>query len=265
MAWRPIRENHAIERVRVICAFQAEIRPKFLQRLSEFIERKRGDFELDPVREIKGQGLVIEMGPGGAINPRQNPSQIRGWAFSRRLPTGDIIENIGLENGVLTYEISEYSRWNGFHERMLRLIEDVVFEMSTYDDMSALSLEYYDRFVFEGKEIADPRAIFKMGHNMVPETSLDAGNLWHIHRGWFEDTLNGKILVNQNIDAQDGEFLGTPARSLSLLTKIEARSNFVQLSPASLRELLPSMHEHSNSVFKNILNSRALEMIGMEQ
>lgn len=266
MAWCPIHDGHAIERVRVICVFQADIRPKFTQRLAEFIEAKRTAFGLGPMREIKGQGLVFQFAPNGAFTPPAQPSQLSGWAFQRTLPDDKIVESVSLENATLSYEVAEYTRWNPFYDRVVALLEDVVKEMSTYDDMAALALEYFDRFVYQGPiEDSDPRSIFKLNEKIIPSEALDNGNLWHLHRGWFEPSARGKLLVNQNLDSQDGQINGRPARSVAIMTKIEARSTETVLSAASLTDSLPEMHTRSKQVLQDVLNSEAIDMIGMRK
>ncbi|MEP0146327.1 TIGR04255 family protein [Pseudophaeobacter sp.] len=262
MAWRPLHEGHAIERVRVTCTFQADIRLKFTQRLAGFVEAKRSNFQLGPMRELKGQGVVVQVGPNGAVNAKTE--EAIGWTFQRTLPDQRVVESVSFENGTLSYEVAEYTRWAPFHQRVVALLEDVVEELSTYDDMAVLALEYFDRFVYQGPaNESDPRAIFTLDSKMLPAAALDAGHLWHVHRGWFEPSSRGALLVNQNLDAQDGEFNGKPARSVAVMTKVEARSTHSQLSSASLTDCLPEMHTRSKQVLQGILEDDTIGMIGM--
>lgn len=263
MPWHPLQDSHAIEKVRVICAFQADIRPKFSERLADLVEPMRADYQFGPVNKIQGQGLTFQLGAAGPVG-QVSEQQVVGWSFQRTMPDGAVVESISLERSTIIYETSEYSTWTEFHRRAVPLLTDIVSELSTYDDMSTLALEYHDRFVFQGTpEEADPREIFELSSDTVLEAALDGGNLWHVHRGWFENASKGKLLVNQNLDAQEGQFKGEPARSVAVLTKLEARRINSELTSDSWTDLLPEMHTRSKDVLKEILKPVSAEMIGM--
>ncbi|MEP5730193.1 MAG: TIGR04255 family protein [Sulfitobacter sp.] len=262
MAWRPVFEKHAIEKVRVIFAFNADFRPKFVHRLSEFLEQNRVVLGLNAKVDLSGPGLVIQIGTNGPAAPQN--SQVAGWSYRRTLSDGTIVENISLENGVLSFESSQYTNWTAFVERVLLATEGIVAEMSTYDDMVALALEYYDRFIYVGEpKKADPLEIFDLDTKLIPAEALADGNMWHIHRGWFEASGGGKLLVNQNLDAQDGEFDRKPARSIAIMTKVEARNGMHELTPATVSDSLTVMHDRSKEVLKDVLLPKTVEMIGM--
>lgn len=262
MAWRPLYAEHAIEKVRVVFAFNADFRPKFVHRLSEFVEQNRTELGLDAKVDLSGQGLVLQIGPNGPV--AQQNSQATGWSYRRTLPDGKIIESINLENGMLVFESSQYTNWTAFFERVLLATQEIVAEMSTYDDMAALALEYYDRFIYVGEpEEADPLEIFDLDTKLIPAAALEDGNMWHVHRGWFEASAGGKLLINQNLDAQDGEFDKKPARSVAIMTKVEARNGMHELTPATVSDCLGSMHARSKEVLKDALLPETVEMIGM--
>lgn len=264
MAWRPISDKHAIERVRVTCVFSLELRPKLIARLADLFEKKRVDLAFGPMQEVKGQGFVVQIGPDGPLPP--TAQTVLGWSFQRKAANGSVLEAVTLENSNLIYESVDYSRWSEFHQRGTTILSEIVNEMLTFDDMAGLVIEFFDRFIFDGAiEKADPRDILEIHDDLIPVSALENGNLWHLHRGWFENGSKGKLLINQNLDAQDGAFNGNAARSVSVLTKIEARGDFWGLTADSLTIDLPEMHTRSKQVLLNVIKKDTAEMIGMEE
>lgn len=264
MAWRPIADKHAIERVRLTCVFSVELRPKLIARLADLFENQRTDLGFGPMQEVKGQGFVLQIGPDG---PRPPTAQtVLGWSFQKKAHDGSVLEAVTLENSNLIYETVEYTRWSEFHRRGKTILTDIVNEILTFDDMAGLVIEFFDRFIFEGPvEKADPRIILEIHDDLIPVSALESGNLWHLHRGWFEIGSKGKLLINQNLDAQDGVFNQNPARSVSVLTKIEARAGFWELTSDSLTNDLPEMHTRSKQVLLDVIKRDTADMIGMEE
>ena len=90
--------------------------------------------------------------------------------------------------------------------------------------------------------------------------------LWHVHRGWFEESEGCRLLVNQNIDAQQAKTAdGRDARSVAIYTKVERQANGGDVDLASLQVDLDAMHGVSKRVIREALRDEAQEKVGLVQ
>ena len=231
--------------------------------MAEVVEESVADLGFGPRQEVSGQGFEIAFGPSGA-QANAATTKISGWQFQRSNEKGPI-EIISLENNTLAYEVGEYVRWENFYERFLAGYSKAFSEVTHFAELSSLTLEYQDRFVFVGEpETSNPNEIVPLTEIALPTGTASEGNLWHMHRGWFQPWKFGKLLVHSNFDAQDGRFYDQRARSVAVLTKAEARSNLNVLDGDSLTTHIPIMHDVTNSVMSEALSEFAKDLIGLD-
>lgn len=265
MNWKPAAGLHAIERVRIILTFSQPFSSKMVKSTgSEFDEIRSGlGFEAKAI--IQAQTFVIQQGaPGLSPEPSIASGQISGWRFQRLDVNGRVLEFFELNGPHLVYESIEYGRWPNFHKRFSDVTNAVFGQLIRAGDLVGLALEYFDRFVFDVPDgIAKPSEIMPALSSILPKVAMEQGELWHLHRGWFEPGDFGKLLINQNFDAQDVEGPEGQRPSIQIYTKAEGRQPFWRLDDTGLDHHLQLMHDRTKSVFGDKLTHEMLTAVGM--
>ncbi|MDD9731670.1 TIGR04255 family protein [Mameliella sp. AT18] len=260
--WRPLQPNHAIERVRIIVALGTPLPSKFLRSVAADNDERR--LALGFTSKNLRRGQQIHFQPSG-VSFGGSPSELWGWDWQRLTAGNRPVETLVVENEAIVYETAEYIRWTSFLRRFEEVAGPILDKILTVVDAATMSLEYGDRFVFEGRPI-DARPDFLLANisALLPENAASGGSLWHVHRGWFEELEGHKVLINQNLDAQDSKSpdRGT-IRSVQVLTKTELRSRGEQLEYEVLKEKLASMHERSKEIFKSVLSEGMQAQVGI--
>jgi len=261
MAWRPITDQHAIERVRIVVTFEQNTPPKVVSRLGSIVDDRREYLGFEPM--IRQEGFAIQIGPDPSVAVQQ-PQGVQGWQF-QRVSEGNSIEVLSLLGNALSLETADYDRWSKLLDRFTDLSSKLVETLLDLSDIASLSLEYFDRFYFTGEpEAAKPQDFLQEVSSAIPPAALDKGQLWHLHRGWFELEQHGRLLVNQNFDAQDGIVEDRPARSVQILTKADARKGAWDIAEPDLRPHLDVMHKRVNQAFASVLSPEMRQAIRLE-
>ena len=131
-------------------------------------------------------------------------------SFKKTAPSDEnnVLERLNIARGEVSFEVLNYTRWVNFYETVQKLIKQITDITIKTVDISKLSLDYWDKFVFDGDPSnANPRLLLKNLEQHLPENIFTDGELWHLTKGWFKPTDNGndKILVNLNWLAQNEE------------------------------------------------------------
>jgi len=100
----------------------------------------------------------------------------------------------------------------------------------------------------------------------LPDAARTSSAAWHSHFGWFEEIEGHSLLINQNIDAQDGvlQIGGDVVRSLQVYTKTDLRPNDFENGYEGLRPSVSAMHTKSKRLVYDILTPEMRRRIGME-
>lgn len=253
MSWEPVGGAHAIERVRIVVQLESEVPSKMRNLLGTIIEGDRDRLALGPRREVSGQVLNFQIGPQGAVSNQIEAKT--GWEFHRSSDSPVPVEALSLQSDTLSYEIGEYSRWQLFLDRFNETAGAILPKILEFSDISVLSMEYYDRFVFSGDpDTARPSDLISVNDSILGEGAIAGEDLWHIHRGWFEQGEFGRILMNQNMDAQEAHVNGVRKRSVQILTKADARSTVWGFSGTDIEPHLNALHDHTKKLFALSLN-----------
>ncbi|WP_162620465.1 TIGR04255 family protein [Limimaricola cinnabarinus] len=262
--WQPLHGAHAIERARLTVSFREPLPRKLSRKLADKVDEIREEigFGARNVRELH----QISLGPNGAPMPQAATQTLQGWDFRRLNQRNDIIEMLVHEGESISFETADYGRWEFFKGRFLRVMRDLLVAASDVIDISQVSIEYIDRFSFDGapNNASLSSLLVETVLGSLPEPATSGGQLWHLHRGWFEPWGRDQILINQNFDAQDGQIVNRGAvRSVRVITKADLRpSEIVELD--SIDETLEELHKRSNKVFAEALHPEVREVIGLE-
>lgn len=265
MTWRPLHSQHAIERVRLIVQFGEQVPSKVARAMSESLAAKRTDLRMVGPTPVHGIGFSMVASEAGMIPQPQQMTN--GWQFSRNASNNAPLEALVFDGGSITYETTEYQRWETFKRRIGKIMNDLLRISSQSLDLQALSIEYIDRFMFIGDAAnATVGDLLTDAGTMLHKDAASGKHPWHLHRGWFEGLNGGKVLINQNFDAQDGVLLGqtVPTRSVQVLTKAELRADSNDLSPEKYEENLETIHDLTKSYFKAAIVETHFESLGLQ-
>lgn len=264
MNWQPVAGKHAIERVRIAGAFSTALSPKLVQRIGSAVEASMRSLGFGPMQTIEGQNVVLQAGmPAVQL---QQPSQVYlGWQFHRAVGVGMHVEAFSVDVNGFFYEAAEYGRWDTFLQRYNTIANSPLSSASEFSDFRAVSLEYYDRFVFKGDATSSTVSDLLVSVPEILSHSVrNDGELWHLHRGWFEQLGGRKVLIQQNFDAGDGMFEGSPARSVGVMSRAEQRSDFGLIELQNEQAYLGDMHTRLNTLLSEVLTEEAKKSIGLE-
>lgn len=262
MAWRPLHTNHAIERVKLAIQFSESIPAKVSKQMSEAIGMKRHDLRMTGPTPV--QTIDLQFTPGMSAPVAQPAST--GWQFTRAAGNGLPLEAVLCDGTLLSYETSEYQRWDVFKRRLSKVLDEPVARAAVSLDLASVVLEYTDRFIFDGAaEQADVEDLLNGMTAVLPEAALQGRSLWHLHKGWFESEDGGEVLINQNFDAQDGSVPGRsdPIRSIQILNRSELRQHMFPLNIEQLAEHLEVLHNSTKSLFTRALAAKYHSSVGI--
>ncbi len=263
MSWQPIHPNHAIERTRIAVQFKDSLPLRTVLTVGDAFEKVRSDFGFGARVEVQTHSLVVDL---GAQAPQPVAQQSRGWQFRREAAPGAIVEALVFTPEGVVYENVEYVRWADFWDRASRLLLPLVTMSAEVTDLRLFSLEYFDRFIFAGSpSLASPNALISESLvSNLPDAPRSGSELWHIHRGWFE-TLDGvRILVNQNLDANDHpQADGEARRTVGIYTKVERRNINEVVDAGLIAEDMNKMHAISKVIVARTLTPEIRARIGL--
>ena len=263
MSWQPIHPKHAIERTRIVVQFADKLPQRTLEKLGEVFEAKREGWGFGPRIEVQAHTLVVN-----PDTPAQQivTKQTRGWQYLRQTSSGVATEAVVLDPDGLVYENVEYASWKNFWARASEMLVPIVDLISDVADFSAFSLEYFDRFNFEG-DITSAVPSGLISAPLLATLSEDAQSgleLWHVHLGWYETHAGVRVLVNQNIDANDVELPDTgKTRTVGIYTKLERRERTNIVDAARISADIEIMHSMSKRVFSLAVTPEAQDRIGL--
>lgn len=256
VTWRPIHANHAIERARVTLGFDQSPPDKLVSRVAQALSARSSELQL------AGPGVqsATFLAPGGP------PLVFQGWSFTRSTSSGQLVELVNLMPTELAYEVGEYVRWEPFLQRLQTVLQPVIEDLFGVLTLRATTIEYLDRFVFRGPVVeALPTTL--LAPELVAtlsESVREGGKLWHLHRGWFQGVDGHDVLINVNLEAQDGDAGGEAARSVAMLTKAILAHPDGRDGVETLYSDLDFMHDILIDEFSRCLLPAARGSVGLE-
>lgn len=264
MNWTIANGTHAIERVRFEFEFSEALTTKVIANTRGIIDEKisSGLLRFEPSTVRKVQQYIVD--------PAQPPKAIatpQGWEAIRKAAGGNIVEVIALEPQNLIYESADYRSWTKCKQRFETVCSEVLRDVLSVTDLKVLSHDYLDRFIFRGPpEQAVPSDIFSEKIvSALHDSARNGSHLWHVHRGWFQGEDNKLLLINQNIDAQEGQFNGMRARSVLVYTKCEWRVGQTAAVVDDVRESYDILHSVCNMIFSDCLTEMARNLVGISE
>ncbi len=121
MAWKPLHEAHAIDRVRILVQFDAQLSDKTLARAAGPITATAFDLGFGTVERAGSSVQEINITPGMQAG-FPAPPRANGWVLKRQ-DGQRLVEEAGYRDLVFGYMTSEYSRWENMRSRFWDLFD----------------------------------------------------------------------------------------------------------------------------------------------
>jgi len=268
MPWQPVTSSHAIERVRFTIKFKQAVPNKLSRQLSSMMGHIRAETRLEGPSSLTSFKLGVQAAADGQQFVTAPEISSNGWQYVRANVQSQPLEAVIMQADQLIYETAEYRRWDTFVQRFRKVVLPLVTSASVTLDTDAISLEYFDRFMFIGPtSSAQPGKLLRNVEHLLHADACSGRTMWHLHRGWFEAKDQGDVLINQNFDAVDGTVAGKPevVRSIAMLTKAEVRSANFAVEDVPTMILLEVFHSLTKFYFREALQPEYLPMVGILQ
>lgn len=264
--WKMLHEANAIEAMAVNIRFLEPVSNMIVKRMIREVERhasKLGLIDRQPI-----QGFQIDVMNPGQVKPLQSSGLLLQRKSLTKIPSGavenQLAQQVDVQATHITYQTWRYSRWANELDMISQLIFGAIETASQAVTISAIRVEYIDRFIFEG----DPKALsfsslLRNDSGWIAPQVLKSNSLWHSHAGEFlSEGDDMKRLGVVHIDSQ--ELSGPPhlagRRSLMMITGVEDQflQSGLEIDSDKLRQFLPDtlndLHSNALDLFRNVID-----------
>jgi uncharacterized protein (TIGR04255 family) len=196
MSFNPALSNHAIERCTATVAFEPALPDKAFLTIADKCAEALGHAGFTAPQTFT---LGFTVGPDGAMKSQVPVAAPR--IFQSK--TGTIAITLSTQGIVFT--TTAYVRWQPFIGEFERLVGPTSERFRDVVSISAIRLEYWDRFLWSGDwSTFRPRLLINESSSYVTPAALKQEREWHSHTGWFQ-RLSDKLrrLVNINVDVSE--------------------------------------------------------------
>jgi uncharacterized protein (TIGR04255 family) len=226
MTFAPIFPAHAIERCTATVAFAPPLPDKaFLSVANRSADAlKQAGFSAQ-----QSMVLGFMVGADGSMTPQTPMAPPRVF----QSPTGTLAVTLSAQGIVLT--TGGYVRWQPFIGEFERLVLPILTMCRQIVSVSAVRLEYWDRFLWSGDwSTFRSEQLIRNSTPYITPAALAKAEQWHSHTGWFDRiSSNVRRLVNVNIDVSDAQrdplIPGQP--SIGIYSSLTDQSNVPGFAP----------------------------------
>ncbi|NQU60824.1 MAG: TIGR04255 family protein [Rhodospirillales bacterium] len=211
MAYKPLHDTHAIERVSFALGLERELSEREIRALGE----GHKGFGLDFGRAEFLEGVQMKVSsPGGGEQPAANVDRsilggVRLKTYRRdgsvewEMATGKAIDA-----ATIAVNCSSYTRWGAIWGKARDILAATLKAIGE-PGIKWAGLEYQDVFIWEGED-SDWRAdhLFNLDSSLLSKAVLERGPIWHTHHGWFSEkglSTPGHRLELLNVDSNRRE------------------------------------------------------------
>jgi len=215
----PLHAAHAIEQVVFVVQFDPPLDEPQLLEIREAALQFKSEKDLPGQMEI--QEIAIAFGaPGAAAPPPRMPTG-PGLVLMSTGRDGTVQNELRVERASLTFRTTLYSRWDAVWVQARRYFESMLPKYVQYSQISAVSLNYVDKFVWSGTlDQCSPNLMLLPRSKYVCPHVFEVTEFWHSHTGKFIRTdTHTKCLLNVNVDYLD-EINGVDTRRVVAITTV---------------------------------------------
>lgn len=178
--------GHAIVHAAFALDFEPPPTARTIREILALHPKLRDDFPRK--QEFKGRriGFPAEALGADIFEPEIGEAVLTGFTFDTLNPDGTVKRSIALQNNGLKILRADYETWErtwGEVREVFALLLPLIMEHS---GVTALHLEYLDRFVWEGDAGAfRSDMVFRRNSQLLTPHAFEAPELWHSFHGYF--------------------------------------------------------------------------------
>lgn len=287
---RPWSANgHAIVQAAFAITFTARPAESTVRELIGLHSKLKEDFPRK--REtLRGEIAISADFDAQQLHQASRLSSLGGFAFDSLAPDGKVIRSVTLSDTELSVVRTDYEKWDKTWSEVRKTFNLMLPILLQRSDVSAIHLQYHDRFVWEGdhsKFHAD-MVLRRESHFVVPNI-FDARDLWHSYHGYFEYLKQPQMhqLLNViEVQTVPSESVGlTPDQGLVVEVRLNHRATPGQDragargtplttvqevlgegdSTGLLDDYINEMHERDKWLLSRLINDEMCDKIGLER
>ncbi len=186
------------------------------------------------------------------------------------------------ENEKIVVTCFDYDRWDTIWPKARNFLLRAAHVVSSETNpVTQCGMQVIDKFIYTDVDRTyNIEDVFNISSPFLSKHVLDSGKFWHIHQGWFENSLlenneNGKILNILNIST---DYDGSNEGDLNCAIDHIGQYNFDESAPIEkligknyneqgtplLNELFLELHINNKKILENLLSEEQLKKIGLK-
>lgn len=267
MAFKPLHETHAIERVSFAFGLEREVTESELRLIADRYKELSHDFGRAEL--IEGVEMSISPGADGSPTAEMRRPSVGGVRLKTFRRDGNVEWELGagkaIDSATLGISCYAYTRWVAIWGKARAIFGAVLVALNS-PGIKWAGLDYLDVFTWEGEE-RDWHAekLFKMDSGLIATAMTDKGPIWHTHQGWFAKgdlAVPGDRLEILNIDGvhRDGKF------KVMIGTRMKHNFQDIQSSEGvneggAVNASMEQMHDEDKRLLDTLLKPELIEAI----
>lgn len=256
---QPISGKHAIEAAVFMLAFERPFQGAALDALSGLQSALAEDFPV--FQKINVLEVRIE---GGAPITHQ-AGGISGVSLQRFRPDGRPAWSLRADGNAIVVTCTEYDTWDTTAPQALAYLNKAASAvLDEQNPLALVVLQVIDRFVRPSADGYDIKEVFNPKSRYLTRQAADAGRLWHVHQGWFEDheELGGRFLNVLNLSTND-----TPSGVVTTIehtAQLQAQGGLPSTHAVDktwCKEVFDALHVRNKDIVSDLLNAKQRKAI----
>lgn len=214
-------------------------------------------------KRIVPKGIKIEVTNDNVSQSFDDPCAILYESFG---PNGQLQRSLKIENNTIQIFTTEYTSWSAKLNDVKPLLEMTIIPSLTCMRITALGLNYTDRFTLEENE-DKLESILNRECDLLPSHIFSRDNSWHAHTGWFEANNvdeQTRLLHNLNfsfVKDRKKVLKATLLHRIDYLTPMDSSNGDDMISQAI--NAFTSLHALDKQIFKSALTAEMQSKIGL--
>lgn len=269
---RPLAGRNAIEAMAFVVSFAREFDPDQVESLYD-LEAVLKD-ELPRFTRIETTVLSIEQSMptrGQAMPVTSQQAKPAGVILQRFSAQGKADWSLRVEGSRVVATCRDYTRWHEVAPIARRYVSLALARLrSDTNGVTNLALQTVDRFTYENVDDYSVHEIFREDCPYLTGNVASAGNLWHVHQGWFE-AINLPGVECRALHVLNLASIVNQAGGCSTHIDHTGRIDFTGAGPLPVDEALrveeaafQAVHEVNRTIIRASLQDEKLRSIGLQ-